>query len=138
MSDTAIFIVVPLAGYALLWLLASAIFLVYCRFFGVPLTLADPLAMIRGVPPLLAVATVGACSLASFFLATRVVLAASTVSLRLESALLLGAVSLGATIVLDLLITVVVERLNILLFPVNLMYLLAWLAIVPGVLLGRA
>ncbi len=45
-------------------------------------------------------------------------------------------ISLVCTIVLDLLITVIGEKLNILTFPVNLMYLLAWLVILPSIALA--
>ena len=41
-----------------------------------------------------------------------------------------------ATIILDLLITVVGEKIDVRIFPVNLMYLFAWLVIIPSVVLA--
>ncbi len=47
-----------------------------------------------------------------------------------------GVIALIATIILDLLITVVGEKIDVRIFPVNLMYLFAWLVIIPSVVLA--
>jgi hypothetical protein len=52
-----IFILIPLIGYAGLWLLGSAAFLVFFRLFHVALDLRHPIAMIRKVPAPLTVLT---------------------------------------------------------------------------------
>lgn len=48
----------------------------------------------------------------------------------------IGIFSLATTIILDLLITVAGEKIDIRKFPVNWMYLFAWLVIVPAVVLA--
>ena len=128
------FIIVPLLGYATLWLLGSLLFLAYFRLLGVPLDVHRPAAMVAGLPAPLAIATVPVCGFIAFFVTTRLSTAhlpAPTLEL-----LLLGAVSLVVTVVLDLLITVLGEHIDIRAYPINVMYVLAWLVIVPAVLLG--
>lgn len=128
-----LFIVIPLAGYACLWLLGSAAFLVLFRLYRVALQLRDPVAMIRKLPAPFAVLTVPLCSLVSFFSIAKAVLPASATAIQ---ALQAGIASLACTIILDLLITVAGERINIRVFPVNLMYLFAWLVIIPAIMLA--
>ena len=132
MKRSTLFILVPLAGYLGLWMLGSVAFLVYFSVFGVSMDRGYN-AMIQEIPPLLAIVTVPVCSFASFFTTTRVVLRRHGASPDARELLRLGLVSLLATVGLDLLITVAVERVDILVFPVDLMYLLAWLAVVPSV-----
>lgn len=128
-----IFILIPLAGYACLWLLGSAAFLVLFRLYRVALHLRDPIAMIRKVPAPFAVLTVPLCSFVSFFSIAKVILPAPATAIQ---ALQAGIASLTCTIILDLLITVAGERINIRVFPVNLMYLFAWLVIIPAIMLA--
>ncbi len=132
MKRRTVFVLVPLVGYLGLWILGTAAFLVYFAAFGVSMDLGYN-AMIQRVPAFLAVVTVPLCSFASFFTTATVVLSRPTVRFDGREALRLGFVSLLATVGLDLLITVAVERVDILAFPVDLMYLLAWLVIVPSV-----
>ncbi len=132
MRRSTVFLLVPLVGYLGLWILGSVAFLVYFAAFGVSMDLGYN-AMIQKVPALLAIVTVPLCSFASFFTTTTVVLRRPAVSLDIRKILQLGVVSLLATVGFDLLITVAIERVDILAFPVNLMYLFAWLVIVPSV-----
>ncbi len=123
-------------GYAGLWILGSLIFIVYFKLFKIPLDLNHTVAMIQKVPVLLAIVTVPVCSFTSFFMTTRVVLGELAISLDVTQLLQVGLVSLLLTISLDLLITVVGEKIDIRVFPVNLMYLFAWLVIIPAVVLA--
>ncbi len=133
---TSLFIVIPLAGYVILWISGSVFFLVYFKLFNVPIDLKNAVAMIRKLPAPLSLATVALCSFASFFATTKMMLEKAAVSPGASMLFEIGVVSLLCTVVLDLLITVVGERIDIRAFPVNAMYLLAWLAIIPGVLLA--
>ncbi len=132
MNNIAVFILIPITGYLGLWILGSALFIVYFKIYNVSLDLKHTVAMIRKVPPALAIITVPLCSFLSFFTATRTFGGALDASQFLR----VGIISLLATIGLDLLITVVGEKINILTFPLNLMYLFAWLVIVPSVILA--
>lgn len=132
LSNRAVFVLVPFAGYIGLWVLGSALFLVYFQAFGVPMS-AGYNDMIQRIPAVLAIPTVPLCSVASFFAVTRAALRRSSMPLDSQKLVLLGAASLLATVVLDLLITVLAEGVDILVFPISLMYLLAYLVIVPSV-----
>lgn len=136
MTDLEIFILLPVIGYGGLWISGSVLFLVYFQLFHIAMDLKHPLTMIQKVPPFLAILTVPLCSFISFFITTRILLRASAVPLDATKLLQVGIISLICTIVLDLLITVIGEKLNILTFPVNLMYLLAWLVIIPSIALA--
>lgn len=129
-----VFILIPLVGYVGLWLLGSAAFLVFFRLFKVALDLRHPAAMIRKLPAPLAVPTVPLCSFVSFFTVANAILPSPA---RVIQALQAGAASLICTVVLDLLITVAGERIDIRAFPLNLMYLFAWIVIIPAVVLAR-
>lgn len=128
------FVLIPLIGYVGLWVLGIAFFLAYFKVFKVSMDLKHTLAMIQKVPPLLSIITVPVCSFLSFYVTTRLVLGAHTHGAG--DLLGVAGVSLAATVVLDLLITVVGEKIDIRVFPVNLMYLLAWLVIIPSVVLA--
>ncbi len=128
------FVLVPLIGYVGLWGLGIALFLAYFRIFKVTMDLRHTLAMIQKVPAPLSIVTVPACSFVAFFTAERLVLGSPVHGAT--DLLGIAAVSLAATIVLDVLITVVGEKIDIRAFPVNLMYLLAWLVIIPSVMLA--
>ena len=132
MKRRTVFILVPLVGYLGLWILGTVAFLVYFAAFGVSMDLGYN-AMIQAVPPPLAIVTVPLCSFASFFTTTTVVLRRPATSLDAREVLPLAFLSLLATVGLDLLITVEIERVDILAFPVNLMYLFAWLVVVPSI-----
>ncbi len=132
MRRATLFILLPLAGYLGLWILGTVAFLIYFAVFGVSMDLGYN-DMILKVPAPLAIITVPVCSFASFFTTTTLVLRRSAVSLDTREVFQLGLVSLLATVGLDLLITVAIERVDVLAFPVNLMYLFAWLVIVPSV-----
>lgn len=129
------FILVPLVGYVGLWILGSILFLAYFSIFKVQMD-SNYGAMIERVPVLLAVITVPLCSFASFFAATKFMLRKSGAVLDVVRIRQVAVISLLVTIGLDLLITVGLERTDILAFPVNLMYLFAWLVIVPSVILA--
>ncbi len=45
-------------------------------------------------------------------------------------------ISISFTIGIDLLITVAIEKINILLFPINIAYLIGWFIIIPSVILA--
>ena len=126
------FIVIPLGGYLGLWLLGSVAFLVYFAAYGASMDLGYN-AMLQKIPPLLAIVTVPLCSFASFFTTTSVVMRGPAMSLDAREVLQLGFDSLLATVGLDLLITVAIEKVDILAFPVDLMYLFAWLVVVPSI-----
>ncbi len=127
------YIIVPLVGYVGLWLLGSVCFLVYFQIFHVPIDLKHTVGMIKGIPSTLAITTVPVCTFVSFFVTAQIVLPNS---LAIVSAVQIGIVSLVATIGLDLLITVMGEKMDIRVFPLNLMYLFAWLVIIPTVMLA--
>jgi hypothetical protein len=131
-NNIVVFIIIPLTGYVSLWILGSVFFIVYFRIYKVPLDLKHVVNMIRMIPPVLAIITVPLCSFLSFFMATKI-FGGGLDSLQL---LVVGIISLLVTIGLDLLITVVGEKINILTLPLNLMYLFAWLVIVPSVILA--
>lgn len=126
------FIIIPILGYLGLWVLGTILFLVYFDLFGVSLNQSYNV-MIQMIPALLAIATVPLCSFVSFFLTTRTVLRRLSKPLSVTAAFEIGIVSLMAAIGLDLLITVKLQGVNILVFPANLMYLFAYLVIVPSV-----
>lgn len=134
-STSSTFILVPLVGYAALWILGSVLFVIYFEVLGVPMNLSYN-TMIQRVPAPLAVPTVPLCSLISYFVVTKLTLGKLTTPLRGAQAYWLGLASVVVAMLLDLVITVRIEGLNILVFPVNLMYLLAYLAITPAVVLA--
>ena len=136
MPNELIFFLIPLIGYVGLWLLGAVLFLFYFRLFKVQMDFKHPLAMIKKLPPILAVITVPLCSFASFFVTTKVVLMKLTSPLSIAQLLQVGLVSLLFTIILDLLIKVVGEKVDIRISPINLMYLFAWLAIIPAIVLA--
>jgi hypothetical protein len=136
MTDLEVFILLPLIGYVGLWILGSALFLVYFKLFHISIDLKHTVTMIQKVPAFLAILTVPLCSFTAFFITTKLLLRASALSFDATKLLQVGIISLVCTIVLDLAITVVGEKINILAFPVNLMYLFAWLVIIPAVVLA--
>ena len=136
MENEILFILIPLIGYIGLWLLGIMFFLVYFRLLRIPLDMKHPVAMIRNLPPLLAIATVPACSFVSFFITTKVILVELPLSLSTLELLYVGLASLLLTVCLDLLITVLGEKIDIRVFPISLMYLFAWLVIVPAIILA--
>ena len=128
---------IPLIGYAGLWLLASPLFVVFFKIFHVTIDLKHTGRMIEQVPSALAIVTVPVCSFVSFFATTRVAVHVLRSQLTGTQALQIGVISLMATIILDVLITVLGEKIDIRKFPLNLMYLFAYLVIIPAVLIGR-
>jgi hypothetical protein len=135
MKDRNIFVLIPVIGYIGLWILGSAAFLAYFKIFNV-LMESDYTAMIQRLPPALAILTVPFCSFTSFFLATRVVLRRASICLNARRSLQVGATSLVFTMAMDLLLMEFVEKISILAFPIDLMYLFAWLIIIPSVVLA--
>lgn len=133
----ALFIITPLIGYICLWLLTGPLFVAYFKLLHIPLDLQHTVDMIRKVPPVLSILTVSLCSFVSFFVTTLVAIHALRTAMTPAEAVEVGAVALLATIVLDLLITVLGEKIDIRQFPVNLMYVFAWLVIIPAVVLAR-
>jgi hypothetical protein len=134
MKKKSLFILIPLIGYIGLWILGSVLFLVHFEIFNIPMNL-EYTVMIQRIPAVLAILTVPLCSSASFFITTKIMLR-KFVSLNATEVFQVGIISLLFTIGFDLLITVIIEKVNILVFPVNLMYLFAWLVIVPSVILA--
>ena len=131
----AAFVLVPVAGYAGLWVLGTLAFLVYFEAFGVPMNLPYN-DMIQRIPAALAVPTVPICSFASFYEVAKVMLTRRAKPLGSRGLLELGAVSVLVTVGLDLLVTVYAEGVDILAYPTNLMYLFAYIVIIPSVLLA--
>ncbi|MHB8213130.1 MAG: hypothetical protein ACYDGW_05775 [Vulcanimicrobiaceae bacterium] len=136
MRDSVLTFGVPLVGYASLWISGSLIFLIYFKIFDIPTDLKHTVAMIRKLPAPLAIVTVPICSFMSFFIATEILRRETAVSFDAAKLLHVGIISVLVTIVLDVLITVVGEKMDIRVFPVNLMYLFAWLVIIPAVVLA--
>ena len=129
-----VFVLVPLGAYAGLWLLGGVLFLAYFQIFGVPMNLGYN-EMIQRIPALLAVPTVPLSSFVSLLAVARTILARAK-PLGARGLVLLGAVSVLATFGLDLLVTVLGEEVNILAYPTDLMYLFAYVVIIPSVFLG--
>ena len=123
---------VPLAGYAGLWVLGGILFLVYFQAFNVPAN-GTYNAMIQEIPAPLAVATVPLCSLLSFYAASTMVLTRLAVPFGPRKAFLLGVTSLLFTVAMDLLATVLAEGIDILVYPTDVMYALAYVGIIPSV-----
>ncbi len=136
MANELIVILIPLIGYIGLWLLGIVFFLIYFKLFRISMDYKHPLAIVKRLPSALAIATVPICSFVSFFITTKVVLAELHLSLSAIQLLPVGITSLLFTIILDLLITVLGEKIDIRSFPLNLMYLLAWFVIVPAIILA--
>ncbi len=130
-----VYALIPVIGYVGLWLLGSLFFLIYFKICKVPVR-SDYTAMIQKIPPIIAIVTVPACSFISFFITTGIVLGWHTLSQNMLNLLLIGVISLVVTICLDLLITVRMEKVRIRTYPINLMYLFAWLVIIPAIILA--
>ena len=126
---------IPLIGYLGLWVLGSIAFLVYFRMFNISVD-SNYVDMIRKIPAPLAILTVPGCSFISFFITSKTVFAKLEPPVGKQLVLRTALVSVLVTIGLDIIITVLIQQMDILLFPVNLMYLLAWAVIVPTVLLA--
>lgn len=132
---SAALLLVPIIGYLGLWILGSALFLIYFRVFNVPMQSNDTW-MISRVPAGLSIITVPICSFTSFGLATRMAFASMRTAPTEGERFAIGLISLIFTIGMDLATTVLIAKMNLLIFPVDLMYLLAWAVIIPAVLLG--
>ncbi len=130
------YITIAMVGYVGLWILGIICFLVYFMIFNVQLDLKHTVNMIQRIPSVLAISTVTACSFMSFFVTAWIVFHHFTTSEPTISRFKIGIFSLATTIILDLLITVAGEKIDIRKFPVNWMYLFAWLVIVPSVVLA--
>ena len=128
-------LLIPLLGYFGLWVLGSIAFLVYFRIFSISMD-SNYVDMIRRIPAPLAILTVPVCSFISFFTTSKIVLARLVAPIGRKVVFHIALLSVLTTVGLDIIITVLIERMDILLFPVNLMYLLAWSIIVPSVLLA--
>lgn len=136
MDNIEIFVLIPLVGYVLLWLVASLLFLIYFKLFEVAIDLKHTIGMIQKLPVPLSITTVPVCSFIAFFISTKLVLSVLSISVNTTQAFWLGIVSLICTIILDMIITVWAEKMDIRIFPVNIMYFFAWLVIVPSVVLA--
>ncbi len=95
---------------------------------------SDYTTMIQSIPPVLTVISVPVSGFVGFFTITRITLRKLLTSLNRKTLLQIGIVSMLSTVLLDLLITGVIEKVNILLFPINVMYLAGWLIVIPSVL----
>lgn len=132
-----LFILIPIIGYVCLWILASPLFVMCFKLFHVAIDLKHTVRMVKQLPAVLAIATVPICSFISFFVTTKVTIYALHAQLTTMQAIQIGFVSLAVTIVLDALITVLGEKIDIRKYPLNLMYLFAYLVIIPAVVVGR-
>ena len=129
------FILVPLVGYAGLWLLGTVLFLVYFAAYGISWNESYN-QMVTGIPSVLAIITVPASSFVSYYLVTRRILRGSADPPSCRLLLALGLVSVAVAFGLDLLITVELEGVDIRRWPMDAMYLGAYLVIVPAVVLA--
>jgi len=129
-----LFVIVPVIGYCGLWAIGIALFLVYFGAFHVPIG-SDYTAMILSLPSPLSIATVLIASFVSFFTTARIAVRPKS---AFRKGILVGIaiVSFAVTVCLDLLTAVAIERANILLFPVDVMYFGAWIMVIPAVLFG--
>lgn len=136
MANELVFALIPIIGYVALWLLGIALFLVYFKLLRIHVDYRHPIAIVKRLPPALAIVTVPVCSFVSFFVTTRSVLTGLHLSLSAAQLLPVGIASLLFTVALDLLVTALGERIDIRRFPLNLMYALAWLVIVPSIVMA--
>lgn len=135
MASMVAYVLVPLIGYMGLWAMGIALFLAYFRLFRIRVDVRRPAAMIDELPPYLAIATVPVCSFISFFVTAKAIV--HLFGLPPGAAMLWIALdALSATVILDALITVGLEKVDIRSFPLSLMYALAWIVIVPAVMLA--
>jgi len=135
MKTRTFVVLVPILGYVGIWILGALSFLLYFRVFNVAMR-SDYVAMIRMVPAALSIVTVTICSFLSFYLTAWILRKRLTAPPSAKQRVLVAVISLTFTVAMDLFTTVLIERMNILIFPVNLMYLSAWTVIIPAVLLG--
>ena len=135
MQNKLAFLLIPPIGYIGLWILGSVLFLIYFQIFGISMDL-EYTAMIQRIPVLLSILTVPLCSFLSFFVTGKMVFKRLVPSISSTTVVQVGITSLIFTILFDLLITVAIEKIDILAFPVNLMYLLAWVVIIPAIFLA--
>ena len=136
MSNLTLFIIIAAIGYLGLWILGSLLFLFYFKLFKVSIDLKHVVNMIRKLPATISILTVPTCSFISFFFVTKMSLGILVLSVNTTEIIQLDFICLLITIILDLLITVFGEKVDIRIYPVNLIYVLAWLAIIPAVFLG--
>lgn len=132
----SIYILIPFTGYVGLWLLGGILFIIYFKIFHVTIDLKNTVSMIQQIPSFLSIITVPICSFISFFLSTKIILGKNVGTFGVSRLFKVGIISLLTTIILDVLITVVGEKMDIRKYPVNLMYLFAWLVIVPAVIVA--
>ena len=135
LNNILFFVLVPIIGYIFLWILGGVFFLTYFRILSLPASL-DYTEKIRRVPPYVSITTVPLCSSISFYLTTKLLL-----ELHLSTGSLLvlvetGILALVFTVIIDLIVTPKIEKIEIRAYPMNLMYLLAWTVIIPSVLLA--
>ena len=135
-NDQKIFVFIPVMGYILLWVLASPIFLLYFELFHVPLDLVHITSIIKEIPPVYAIFTAPICCIISFLIATFIILNKYQVTINKNKLLEIGVVSVLFTLVVDIITTVLFEQVNILVYPINAMYLLVYITIIPSILIS--
>ncbi len=135
MVSIAVFVLIPVIGCVLLWILGSIFFLVYFRVFKVQKNLGY-VDMIKSVPAYLAILTVPICSILSFYVTTRIMLEIFNAAISYWTGLEVGVAALMFTVVVDLIVTPLIEKVSIRAFPLNFMYLFAWIVIIPSVLVA--
>lgn len=135
MNDMVFSILVSILGYIFLWTLGSLLFLTYFRIFTVPSNI-DYTEKVRKIPHFISIATVPLCSILSFYLATKLLLVVFPASGNMVILAETGAIALVFTVVIDLVVTPLIEKIKISTYPMNLMYLFAWIVIIPSVLLA--
>jgi hypothetical protein len=132
---TLAYFLIPVIGYLGLWILGTVLFLLYFALFHISFTLGNT-EMIKQVPPVLSITTVALCSFISFFITGRIIFKITDGQRTMKKVILIAVVSFFSTILFDVLITAVIEKIDILAFPMNVMYGLAWIAVIPAVLLS--
>ncbi len=135
MNELALFILVPISGYVLLWILGSMFFLTYFKMFRLPSNL-DYAEKLRRIPPFISIITVTLCSIVSFYLMTKLLLDLYLTPGNMVLLAETGSIALVFTVTIDLIVTPRIEKIKIGAYPMNLMYLFAWIVILPSVLLA--
>ena len=123
-------------GYILLWILASPIFLLYFEIFHVPLDLEHITSIIKEIPPVYAIFTAPICCVIAFLMTTYFILSKYPTTLKNKKLLEIGIISVLFTLFIDILTTVLIEQVNIFVYPINVMYLFVYIAIIPSILIS--
>lgn len=124
-------ILIDVIGYLGFWISGSIFFLIYFKIYNVSMDM-DNTIMIKSIPPLLSIIIVSVCSFASFSITTGFTLKKISGTQTIPKLFQIGLLAMIFSIVMDLLVAIVIQKVNILIFPINVMYLLAWGIIIPA------